>query len=166
MSPKPNTIVFGPFETHKTAFLTAYLLNLDEDITYCALNYTKLGKEETQKATPELVGFKDIENKKGILVFDADVLKNRMNPNTDTKNKYACIYRFDTNIFEASIMDEIINKQMNNIIDISKTAEDIKEFIKLFIIRSIPTLINDIDSVINDFDLSYQSYQSYQSNYD
>ena len=88
MSPKPNTIVFGPFETHKTAFLTAYLLNLDEDITYCALNYTKLGKEETQKATPELIGFKDIENKKGILVFDADVLKNRMNPNTDTKNKY------------------------------------------------------------------------------
>jgi len=166
MSPKPNTIVFGPFETHKTAFLTAYLLNLDEDITYCALNYTKLGKEETQKATPELVGFKDIENKKGILVFDADVLKNRMNPNTDTKNKYACIYRFDTNIFEASIMDEIINKQMNNIIDISKTAEDIKEFIKLFIIRSIPTLINDIDSVIKDFDQSYQSYQSYQSNYD
>jgi hypothetical protein len=166
MSPKPNTIVFGPFETHKTAFLTAYLLNLDEDITYCSLNYTKLGNEETQKATPELVGFKDIENKKGILVFDADVLKNRMNPNTDTKNKYACIYRFDTNIFEASIMDEIINKQMNNIIDISKTAEDIKEFIKLFIIRSIPTLINDIDSVINDFDLSYQSYQSYQSNYD
>jgi hypothetical protein len=163
MSPKPNTIVFGPFETHKTAFLTAYLLNLDEDITYCSLNYTKLGNEETQKATPELVGFKDIENKKGILVFDADVLKNRMNPNTDTKNKYACIYRFDTNIFEASIMDEIINKQMNNIIDISKTAEDIKEFIKLFIIRSIPTLINDIDSVINDFDLSYQSYQS---NYD
>ena len=166
MSPKPNTIVFGPFETHKTAFLTAYLLNLDEDITYCALNYTKLGKEETQKATPELVGFKDIENKKGILVFDADVLKNRMNPNTDTKDKYACIYRFDTNIFEASIMDEIINKQMNNIIDISKTAEDIKEFIKLFIIRSIPTLINDIDSVIKDFDQSYQSYQSYQSNYD
>ena len=166
MSPKPNTIVFGPFETHKTAFLTAYLLNLDEDITYCALNYTKLGNEETQKATPELVGFKYIENKKGILVFDADVLKNRMNPNTDTKDKYACIYRFDTNIFEASIMDEIINKQMNNIIDISKTAEDIKEFIKLFIIRSIPTLINDIDSVINDFDLSYQSYQSYQSNYD
>jgi hypothetical protein len=166
MSPKPNTIVFGPFETHKTAFLTAYLLNLDEDITYCALNYTKLGKEETQKATPELVGFKDIENKKGILVFDADVLKNRMNPNTDTKNKYACIYRFDTNIFEASIMDEIINKQMNNIIDISKTAEDIKEFIKLFIISSIPTLINDIDSVIQDFDKSYQSYQSYQSNYD
>ena len=163
MSPKPNTIVFGPFETHKTAFLTAYLLNLDEDITYCSLNYTKLGNEETQKATPEFVGFKDIENKKGILVFDADVLKNRMNPNTDTKNKYACIYRFDTNIFEASIMDEIINKQMNNIIDISKTAEDIKEFIKLFIIRSIPTLINDIDSVINDFDLSYQSYQS---NYD
>tara|TARA_B110000483_G_scaffold43721_1_gene54584 strand:+ start:180 stop:662 length:483 start_codon:yes stop_codon:yes gene_type:complete len=160
MSPKPNTIVFGPFETHKTAFLTAYLLNLDEDITYCALNYTKLGKEETQKATPELVGFKDIENKKGILVFDADVLKNRMNPNTDTKNKYACIYRFDTNIFEASIMDEIINKQMNNIIDISKTAEDIKEFIKLFIISSIPTLINDIDSVIQDFD------KSYQSNYD
>ena len=152
MSPKPNTIVFGPFETHKTAFLTAYLLNLDEDITYCALNYTKLGNEETQKATPELVGFKDIENKKGILVFDADVLKNRMNPNTDTKDKYACIYRFDTNIFEASIMDEIINKQMNNIIDISKTAEDIKEFIKLFIISSIPTLINDIDSVIQDFD--------------
>ena len=166
MSPKPNTIVFGPFETHKTAFLTAYLLNLDEDITYCSLNYTKLGNEETQKATPELVGFKDIENKKGILVFDADVLKNRMNPNTDTKNKYACIYRFDTNIFEASIMDEIINKQMNNIIDISKTAEDIKEFIKLFIISSIPTLINDIDSVIKDFDQSYQSYQSYQSNYD
>lgn len=163
MSPKPNTIVFGPFETHKTAFLTAYLLNLDEDITYCSLNYTKLGNEETQKATPELVGFKDIENKKGILVFDADVLKNRMNPNTDTKNKYACIYRFDTNIFEASIMDEIINKQMNNIIDISKTAEDIKEFIKLFIISSIPTLINDIDSVVKDFD---QSYQSYQSNYD
>ena len=163
MSPKPNTIVFGPFETHKTAFLTAYLLNLDEDITYCSLNYTKLGNEETQKATPELVGFKYIENKKGILVFDADVLKNRMNPNTDTKNKYACIYRFDTNIFEASIIDEIINKQMNNIIDISKTAEDIKEFIKLFIIRSIPTLINDIDSVIKDFDLSYQSYQS---NYD
>ena len=160
MSPKPNTIVFGPFETHKTAFLTAYLLNLDEDITYCSLNYTKLGNEETQKATPELVGFKDIENKKGILVFDADVLKNRMNPNTDTKNKYACIYRFDTNIFEASIMDEIINKQMNNIIDISKTAEDIKEFIKLFIISSIPTLINDIDSVIQDFDKSYQSYQS------
>ncbi len=160
MSPKPNTIVFGPFETHKTAFLTAYLLNLDEDITYCALNYTKLGKEETQKATPELVGFKDIENKKGILVFDADVLKNRMNPNTDTKDKYACIYRFDTNIFEASIMDEIINKQMNNIIDISKTAEDIKQFIKLFIISSIPTLINDIDSVIQDFD------KSYQSNYD
>ena len=160
MSPKPNTIVFGPFETHKTAFLTAYLLNLDEDITYCALNYTKLGNEETQKATPELVGFKDIENKKGILVFDADVLNNRMNPNTDTKDKYACIYRFDTNIFEASIMDEIINKQMNNIIDISKTAEDIKEFIKLFIISSIPTLINDIDSVIQDFD------KSYQSNYD
>jgi len=163
MSPKPNTIVFGPFETHKTAFLTAYLLNLDEDITYCALNYTKLGNEETQKATPELVGFKDIENKKGVLVFDADVLKNRMDSNTDTKNKYACIYRFDTNIFEASIMDEIINKQMNNIIDISKTAEDIKEFIKLFIISSIPTLINDIDSVIQDFD---KSYQSYQSNYD
>ena len=107
-----------------------------------------------------MVGFKDIENKKGILVFDADVLKNRMNPNTDTKDKYACIYRFDTNIFEASIMDEIINKQMNNIIDISKTAEDIKEFIKLFIISSIPTLINDIDSVIQDFD------KSYQSNYD
>lgn len=160
MSPKPNTIVFGPFETHKTAFLTAYLLNLDEDITYCALNYTKLGNEETQKATPELVGFKDIENKKGILVFDADVLKNRMDPNIDTKDKYVCIYRFDTNIIEASIMDEIIKKQMNNIIDISKTAEDIKEFIKLFIIRSIPTLINDIDSVIQDFD------KSYQSNYD
>tara|TARA_Y100000385_G_scaffold168772_1_gene174775 strand:+ start:1033 stop:1515 length:483 start_codon:yes stop_codon:yes gene_type:complete len=160
MSPKPNTIVFGPFETHKTSFLTAYLLNLDEDITYCALNYTKLGNEETQKATPELVGFKDIENKKGILVFDADVLKNRMDPNIDTKDKYVCIYRFDTNIIEASIMDEIIKKQMNNIIDISKTAEDIKEFIKLFIIRSIPTLINDIDSVIQDFD------KSYQSNYD
>ena len=160
MSPKPNTIVFGPFETHKTAFLTAYLLNLDEDITYCALNYTKLGNEETQKATPELVGFKDIENKKGILVFDADVLKNRMDPNIDTTDKYVCIYRFDTNIIEASIMDEIIKKQMNNIIDISKTAEDIKEFIKLFIIRSIPTLINDIDSVIQDFD------KSYQSNYD
>lgn len=157
MSPKPNTIVFGPFETHKTAFLTAYLLNLDEDITYCALNYTKLGKEETQKATPELIGFKDIENKKGILVFDADVLKNRMDPNTDTKDKYACIYRFDTNIIEVSIMDEIIKKQINNIIDISKTAEDIKEFIKLFIIRSIPTLINDIDSVIQNFDQSYQS---------
>jgi hypothetical protein len=157
MSPKPNTIVFGPFETHKTAFLTAYLLNLDEDITYCALNYTKLGNEETQKATPELIGFKDIENKKGILVFNADVLKNRMNPNTDTKNKYACIYRFDTNIFEPSVMDEIIKKLMNNIIDISKTAEDIKEFIKLFIISSIPTLINDIDSVIKDFDQSYQS---------
>lgn len=158
MLPKPNTIVFGPFETHKTAFLTAYLLNLDEDITYCSLNYTKLGNEETQKATPELVGFKDIENKKGILVFDADVLKNRMDPNTDTKDKYVCIYRFDTNIIEASIMDEVIQKQMNNIIDISKTAEDIKEFIKLFIIRSIPTLINDIDSVIQDFDKSYQSY--------
>ena len=157
MSPKPNTIVFGTFDTHKTAFLTAYLLNLDEDIRYCALNYTKLGKEETQKATPELIGFKDIENKKGILVFDADVLKNRMDPNTDTKDKYACIYRFDTNIIEVSIMDEIIKKQINNIIDISKTAEDIKEFIKLFIIRSIPTLINDIDSVIQNFDQSYQS---------
>ena len=162
MSPNPNTIVFGPFETHKTAFLTAYLLNLDEDITYCALNYTKLGEEETQKATPELVGFKDIENKKGVLVFDADVLKNRMDPNTDTKNKYACIYRFDTNIIEASTMDEVIKKQMNNIIDISKTAEDIKQFIKMFICNSVPTLINDIDSVIQDFD---QSYQSYQSNY-
>ena len=166
MSPKPNTIVFGPFETHKTAFLTAYLLNLDEDITYCSLNYTKLGEEETQKATPELVGFKDIENKKGVLVFDADVLKNRMDPNTNTKDKYACIYRFDTNIIECSVMDNIFKKQMNNIIDISKTAEDIKEFIKLFIISSIPTLINDIDSVIQDFDQSYQSYQSYQSNYD
>jgi hypothetical protein len=160
MSPKPNTIVFGPFETHKTAFLTAYLLNLDEDITYCSLNYTKLGEEETQKATPELVGFKDIENKKGVLVFDADVLKNRMDPNTDTKDKYACIYRFDTNIIECSVMDNIFKKQMNNIIDISKRAENIKEFIKLFIINSIPTLINDIDSVIQDFD------QSYQSNYD
>jgi len=166
MSPKPNTIVFGPFETHKTAFLTAYLLNLDEDITYCSLNYTKLGEEETQKATPELVGFKDIENKKGVLVFDADVLKNRMDPNTNTKDKYACIYRFDTNIIECSVMDNIFKKQMNNIIDISKRAEDIKEFIKLFIISSIPTLINDIDSVIQDFDQSYQSYQSYQSNYD
>jgi hypothetical protein len=157
MSPKPNTIVFGPFETHKTAFLTAYLLNLDEDITYCSLAYTKLGNEETQKATPELVGFKDIENKKGILVFDADVLKNRMNPNIDTKDKYACIYRFDTNIIKAFIMYEVIKKLMNNIIDISKTAEDIKEFIKLFIISSVPTYINDIDSVIQDFDQSYQS---------
>jgi hypothetical protein len=157
MSPKPNTIVFGPFETHKTAFLTAYLLNLDEDITYCSLPYTKLGNEETQKATPELVGFKDIENKKGILVFDADVLKNRMNPNIDTTNKYACIYRFDTNIIEPAVMDEIIKKLMNNIIDISKIAEDIKEFIKLFIISSVPTYINVIDSVIQDFDQSYQS---------
>lgn len=165
MSPKPNTIVFGPFETHKTAFLIAYLLNLNEDITYCALNYTKLGEEETQKPTPELIGFKNIENAKGVLVFDADVLKNRMDPNIDTTDKYACIYRFDTNIIEVSIMDEVIKKLMNNIIDISKKAEDIKQFIKLFIINSVPTLINDIDSVIQDFDQSYQSYQSYQSNY-
>ena len=72
MSPKPNTIVFEPFETHKTAFLTAYLLNLNEDITYCALNYTKLGEEETQKATPELVGFKDIENAKNLVKSEPD----------------------------------------------------------------------------------------------
>ena len=157
MSPKPNTIVFGPFETHKTAFLTAYLLNLDEDITFCSLNYTKLGDDDTQKATPELVGFKNIENAKGVLVFDADVLKDRIDPNIDTTNKYACIYRFDTNIIEASTMDEVIKKQMNNIVDISKTAEDIKQFIKMFICNSVPTLINDIDSVIQDFD---------QSNYD
>jgi len=64
MSFKPNTIIFGPFETQKTAFLTAYILNFDEDITYYALPYTKLEKEETQKTTLELVGFKDIENKK------------------------------------------------------------------------------------------------------
>lgn len=157
MSPKPNTIVFGPFETHKTAFLTAYLLNLDEDITFCSLNYTKLGDDDTQKATPELVGFKNIENAKGVLVFDADVLKDRIDPNIDTTNKYACIYRFNTNIIEASTMDEVIKKLMNNIIDISKTAEDIKQFIKMFICNSVPTLINDIDSVIQDFD---------QSNYD
>lgn len=157
MSPKPNTIVFGPFETHKTAFLTAYLLNLDEDITFCSLNYTRLGDDDTQKATPELVGFKNIENAKGVLVFDADVLKDRMDPNIDTTNKYACIYRFDTNIIEPSTMDEVIKKLMNNIIDISKTAEDIKQFIKMFICNSVPTLINDIDSVIQDFD---------QSNYD
>lgn len=157
MSPKPNTIVFGPFETHKTAFLTAYLLNLDEDITFCSLNYTKLGDDDTQKATPELVGFKNIENAKGVLVFDADVLKDRIDPNIDTTNKYACIYRFDTNIIEPSTMDEVIKKLMNNIIDISKTAEDIKQFIKMFICNSVPTLINDIDSVIQDFD---------QSNYD
>ena len=157
MSPKPNTIVFGPFETHKTAFLTAYLLNLDEDITFCSLNYTKLGDDDTQKATPELVGFKNIENAKGVLVFDADVLKNRMDSNIDTTNKYACIYRFDTNIIEPSTMDEVIKKLMNNIIDISKTAENIKQFIKMFICNSVPTLINDIDSVIQDFD---------QSNYD
>ena len=119
MSPKPNTIVFGPFETHKTAFLTAYLLNLDEDITLCSLNYTRLGDDDTQKATPELVGFKNIENAKGVLVFDADVLKNRMDSNIDTTNKYACIYRFDTNIIEPSTMDEVIKKLMNNIIDIS-----------------------------------------------
>ena len=157
MSPKPNTIVFGPFETHKTAFLTAYLLNLDEDITFCSLNYTKLGDDDTQKATPELVGFKNIENAKGVLVFDADVLKDRIDPNIDTTNKYACIYRFNTNIIEASTMDEVIKKQMNNIVDISKKAEDIKQFIKMFICNSVPTLINDIDSVIQDFD---------QSNYD
>tara|TARA_B000000475_G_scaffold39700_1_gene29418 strand:+ start:5898 stop:6371 length:474 start_codon:yes stop_codon:yes gene_type:complete len=157
MSPKPNTIVFGPFETHKTAFLTAYLLNLDEDITFCSLNYTKLGDDDTQKATPELVGFKNIENAKGVLVFDADVLKDRIDPNIDTTNKYACIYRFNTNIIEASTMDEVIKKLMNNIIDISKKAEDIKQFIKMFICNSVPTLINDIDSVIQDFD---------QSNYD
>lgn len=156
MSSKPFTIVFGTFETKKTANITEYLLNLIPDIKSASLPFTKIGDEEYHKATKELIDFPHLNYKKKIIVIEADIVKNRMNPNTDTTNKYACMYRFDSNIIDCSTMDNIIKNLVNNIIDISKITEDNEVFVNMFITLSIQNNIAiiedfDIEQIINDF---------------
>jgi hypothetical protein len=156
MSSKPFTIVFGTFETKKTANLVAYLLNLIPNIKEASLPFTKIGDEEFHKATKELIDFPHLNHKKEIIVVKADIVKHRMDPNTNTTNNYACIYRFDSNIIDCSTMDNIIKKLVNNIINISKECDDNEVFVNMFITLSIQNKIAiledfDIEQILNDF---------------
>jgi|TARA_Y100000389_G_scaffold125172_1_gene122519 hypothetical protein len=147
----PYTMVFGCFNTEKTAFITAYLMNLVPDVVDASLPYTKLGEKENQKATPELINYPNIDIKKGILIVDANVVKHRMKANTDTINKYACIYRFDSNIVEYNVMDEMLKELMSKIIEISVKSANSKDLVKKFIIEMTPAIISDIEIISNDF---------------
>ncbi|MDB4346971.1 hypothetical protein OAA30_00310 [bacterium] len=148
---EPYTVVFGCFNSEKTAFITAYLMNLVPDIVDASLPYTKLGEKENQKATPELITYPNIDIKKGILIVDANVVKHRMKANTNTINKYACIYRFDSNIVECNVMDKMLKELMSKIIEISIKSINPEDLVKKFIIEMIPAIISDIEIISNDF---------------
>jgi hypothetical protein len=74
-----------------------------------------------------------------------------MKANTDTINKYACIYRFDSNIVEYNVMDEMLKELMSKIIEISVKSANSKDLVKKFIIEMTPAIISDIEIISNDF---------------
>ena len=148
---EPYTMVFGCFNTEKSAFITAYLMNLVPDVIDASLPYTKLGEKENQKAIPELINYPNIDIKKGILIVDANVVKHRMQANMDTVNKYACIYRFDSNIIECNVIDKMLKELISKIIEISIESVNSKDLIKKFIIEMVPAIISDIEIISNDF---------------
>lgn len=148
---EPYTVVFGCFNSKKIAFITSYLINLVPDIVNASLPYTKLGEKENQKATPELINYPNIDTKKGILIVDANLVKNRMRPDMNTIDKYACIYRFDSNIIECFLMEQKLKNLMSKIIEISVESTNSDDLIKKFINEIVPSIISDIEIISNDF---------------